>query len=353
MSHVLSTAAAGELLATPSPSLTPAEVEHIARTHYGIEGTARLLTSERDQNFHLAAVDGRGFVVKVTNPAEDPLVTDFQTRALLHIAARDSGLPVPRICPTCDGEAEFVLEPPGGAPMIIRLLSYLDGIPLYRVERSAAQRRALGADLARLGLALADFRHPAAGHFLQWDIQHAAGLRPLLPHIEDEDCRRLALFFLDRFDAHVAPALPRLRRQIVHNDLNPYNVLVADDDHDRITGIFDFGDMVETALVNDVAVAAAYQLSETGDPLAGVIDFVAAYCAVCPLTAVELGLLLDLIAARMVTTVAITNWRAARYPGNRDYILRNYPAAWRGLERFAALDRDRAQARLTAACLGS
>ena len=42
-----------------------------------------------------------------------------------------------------------------------------------------------------------------------------------------------------------------------------------------------------------------------------------------PLQAAELDILFDLIATRMVLTVAITGWRAARYPENAAYILRN------------------------------
>lgn len=352
MSHVLSAAPAAGALATPSPSLASDEVEALVREAYGLEGKARLLTSERDQNFHLATASGEAFVVKVTNPAEDRMVTDFQTRALLHIEARDPTLPVPCLRRTRAGAPEFVLEA-GGASMVVRLLSWLGGVPLHQVERTHAQRRALGVELARLGRALADYRHPAAGHFLQWDIRHAAGLRPLLAHIEDPGRRELATFFLDRFDTWVAPVLPGLRRQVVHNDLNPYNVLVAEEDHDRVTGIFDFGDLVETALVNDVAVAASYQIAPEGDPLDGVVEFVHAYCGVRSLERIEAELLFDLVAARLLTTVAITNWRAVRYPENRHYILRNSPSAWSGLERFAALVPGQVRERLVAACLGN
>ena len=34
---------------------------------------------------------------------------------------------------------------------------------------------------ARLTKGLQGFSHPAAGHRLQWDIRHAADLRPMLP----------------------------------------------------------------------------------------------------------------------------------------------------------------------------
>ena len=56
-----------------------------------------------------------------------------------------------------------------------------------------------------------------------------------------------------------------MRAQVVHNDLAPTNVLV--DDTLAVTGITDFGDMTHTALVCDLAVAAADVLSGRDDGL--------------------------------------------------------------------------------------
>ena len=67
-----------------------------------------------------------------------------------------------------------------------------------------------------------------------------------------------------------------------------------------------------------------------------------AYTAVLPLNDAELDLLFDLITARMVTTLSITSWRAARYPENAAYILRNAPAAKAGLAAFRAIGADAA-----------
>jgi Ser/Thr protein kinase RdoA (MazF antagonist) len=80
------------------------------------------------------------------------------------------------------------------------------------------------------------------------------------------------------------------------------------------------------------------------------VDFTAAYHRVLPLTPVELALVPDLTAARMLTTICITSWRAARYPENSAYILRNYPSARVGLLALAALSRADLLTALTAAC---
>jgi Ser/Thr protein kinase RdoA (MazF antagonist) len=338
------------LLATDVPEISAREAEKLAAAFYGLDAVAAELKGERDRNFHLRTGDGRQFVLKVSNPAEDPDVTHLQTQALLHVERRGAALPVPRVLRTPAGETEIVLARPGEEPRILRILTYLDGEPMHRAPRSAAQRRNLGACLARLDRALQDFCHPASDHELLWDLKHASRVRGLLVHIADEARRALAARYLDAFERHALPAMAMLRAQIIHNDMNPHNVLVSTGAPDEIAGIIDFGDVVHAPLVNDLAVAAAYQLNGTGHPLEGPGDMVAGFHAVLPLAPVEIDVLFDLIATRMVLTVAIGNWRASRYPENRDYILRNNPKAWAGLERLAGLSRAEAQDFLRHAC---
>ncbi|MEY4984462.1 MAG: hypothetical protein RIR62_2728 [Pseudomonadota bacterium] len=333
----------GSLLTSPPPALRVAEVAGLVARHWGLYGAFVPLTSERDLNFRLTG-EGGSHVVKIANSAEPVAQTRFQNRALRHVAARDAGLPVPRVVAARDGADEVAL--PSGH--LMRVITWLDGTPLHLARRGAAQRAALAEGLARLTVALRGFDDPAADHLLLWDIKNAARLRPLLPLVPDEHLRAICQDVLDRFDA-LAPALTGLRAQVVHSDLNPHNVLVAPDDPDRLAGIIDFGDMVRTPVICDLAVACAYQI-DRDRPLASLVEFAAAYHRLHPLTAEERDMLLDLTATRMVTTVAITGWRAAEYPENRDYILRNFPSARAGLLALAGVPRAEALAALAAAC---
>ena len=322
-------AALGSSLTTAPPLLDIAQAAELAATHFGVTGDLTPLTSERDLNFCLTGAQG-SFVLKLANAAEPPEVTRFQTLALLHL--QNSALPVPRVIRTLTGATEAVT--PQGT---LRLLTYLHGHPMYLTPRSTAQAAAMGRMAAGLSLGLHGFRHPAAAHVLQWDIKQAASLRPLLSFVE-ADIRPLATETLDRFDRDLASVLPGLRAQVVHNDLNPHNLLVHPDDPSRITGVLDFGDMVLTPLICDAAITASYQI----DPHSAwhsLLTFAAAYHATLPLTAQELRLLPDLTATRMLTTLAIASARAARYPENAAYILRNVPAAAAGLRALAAAPR--------------
>jgi len=340
------------LLSTQAPQLSLHDAQELAQEIYGIGARATSLTSERDQNFRLQASDGTSYVLKVSNPAEPRDVTGFQTLAQRHLMQADAALAVPQLIPALDGDDIHWLED-DGRMRAVRMMSFLPGVPLYKTARSSGQRRQLGATLARFDLALRGFSHPAAHHELLWDIQHAQRLRKLLVHIDDVARLRLAHAWMDNFETHVLPQLPSLRQQVIHNDLNPFNVLVAEESGpgtEHITAILDFGDMVAAPLINDLAIACSYQLSGGHDPLGAAAECVAAYHAVCPLTEQEVDILFDLIATRLLITVAITGWRAALYPDNRAYILRNNSLSWAGLEIFSGLPRMQAQQILRTAC---
>jgi hydroxylysine kinase len=330
-------------------AIPEALAQALAAERYGLPATAHRLSSERDQNFRLRTLDGREYVLKIANPGEDRAVTNLQTAALLHLAAADSSLPIPRIFPALDGTLELDVVFDDGSTRVVRLLSFLAGSPLHTVEASAALRRDLGQCAARLTRGLQDFSHSGANHKLLWDLQHAAELRPLIDAVP-ADRRDLVKRFLDGFETHALPALPRLPSQPVHNDLNPHNVVVGPANHNRVAGIIDFGDLAFTARVNDLAIAAAYQVADSDEPLVPACEMIAAYQAVLPLEPEELDVLFDLIATRIAMTIVISSWRAVRYPENRDYILRNNAPAWARCKRIATLSRDKARLQIQRAC---
>lgn len=319
----------GPLLESRPPAMEAAEVAALVAAHWGMTGALSPLTSERDLNHRLETAEG-WFVVKIANRAEPVEMTRMQSRALRHAAAADAGLTIPRVVAARDGADDVVL--PTGE--LMRVLTWLEGVPLARLPSSAAQGQGVARLGARLARALRGFADPAAGHVLQWDIKQALRLRPLLPHVADADLRRLANRVLDAFAEEVAPALPGLRWQVVHGDLNPHNLLGDPERPERVTGILDFGDMVETPLVCDLAIAASYRI-DPGAAAESLRAFAEAWAEVDPLTEAEAALLPLLVAARMVTTLAIASFRAARYPENAPYILRNLPSAAAGLVALA------------------
>lgn len=331
---------AGSLLSLPPPQVPPQALATMAATHWGLTGTLHPLTSERDQN-HRLDTGSANYTLKLANPAEPGPLTDFQTQALLHTAQHAPDLPTPRVIPTRDGQS--ILPTQDGA---LRLLTWLPGTPLAHLPRTPALAASIGAALGQLDATLARFHHPASDHHLLWDIRNTADLAPLTNALPDDLKPRITTY-LARFTTHIAPALAQLPRQVIHGDFNPHNLIADPADPNALTGILDFGDMTLSHRICDLAVAASY-LIDPADPPALLIPVTQAYTRANPLTAQELRLLPDLITARLVTTLTISAWRAARYPDNAPYILRNAPTSRAGLD--ALTDPTTLAQALTKAC---
>ena len=320
---------------------------------WGLSGALTRLTGERDTNFRLDEADGSQWVLKISHPEEDPSVGAFQAEALIHVGVRDPGLPVPRVRPTTDGRPWHRLDAndtPDGHARLVRVVGWMEGVPAASRPQGPRSRAALGRVMARLDKALADFSHPAQDHDLVWDLSRAHELRDRLDHIGDADLRRLTSDVLEAHAADWGPRAAALRRQVIHNDMNPHNILMDPAADDRLAGIIDFGDMVAAPLVNELGVALSYQPTDGAHPLAAAGEVLAAYHAVFPLTDAEFAVLPGLIRTRMAATVATSHWLAFKRPENRDYLLRNMPRAAAGLARLAALPEAEAAASLRRAC---
>ncbi|WKL25529.1 phosphotransferase (plasmid) [Sinorhizobium meliloti] len=110
----------------------------------------------------------------------------------------------------------------------------------------------------------------------------------------------------------------------MHNDANDYNVLVGADG--CVSGLLDFGDMVESNRVVEVAVASAYALIGSPDPIGAIVRLAGGYHRVNPLGETEAELIFDLVRTRYAVSMCMAarqirdNPRkhlSARQPGGR------------------------------------
>ncbi len=314
------------------PTLTQTEAVQLTRRLYHLTASARELPSDRDQNFLLTAASGKRFVLKISHAAEQRAILDFQNRAMAHLTARLSATAFPRVIPTVTGEEIFSLQHKEQR-RLVRLLSYLPGLPLAKVKpHSAELLRELGTFLGRMDTALVNFTHPAMRRTLQWDLQHAA--RTIRAHIQDignSDRREIVKRFLHQFEARILPALPDLPASVIHGDANDYNVLTQDN---RISGLIDFGDMVYTPTVFEVAIAAAYAMLGKDDPLAAAAHVIAGYQQAKPLSQIELDVLPVAITARLCVSVTLSAYQQKLEPHNA-YLRISEAPAWAVLERVS------------------
>jgi Ser/Thr protein kinase RdoA (MazF antagonist) len=311
------------VIETETPQLADSEILQMMREHYGLDVQLKTLLSERDQNLRLRCADGRQFVLKIANAAEDPLATDLQIKALLYLESylesNDCPINVPRILRTVDGKTHLSVTS-DSAQHIARVATYVAGIPLGDTPASPVLSRRLGAYLAHLGRALHGFSHPGDEHDLLWDMQQALELRRILEHVPVQDLRQGIAQTLDDFEAYALPQFKSIRSQVIHSDFNPENILIEAEDRSRVAGVIDFGDMLKAPLIVDVAIGASYQRALEGNPLARIAEFLSGYHSVTPLELSEIDMLFDLIRTRLSATICILSWRAALRGADDPYL---------------------------------
>ena len=322
------------------PPFTEADAAALARELYGLDARVTPLPGEKDRNFLLTSARREKFVLKIANSGAARETLELENAAMERLAAQGvEG--VPRVVPALDGGAIA-----SAYDHFARLLTYLPGRLWAEVNpQTPEMRAALGALLGAVDRALATFDHPAARREIKWDLARASWIRDYLSHIEGGARRGIVERRLEQFEREIQPRLACLRRSVIHNDANDYNLVVDG----AAVGLIDFGDMVHTHTVSELAVACAYAMLDKPDPLAAAAEVVRAYHREYPLQEAELELLFPLIALRLAVSAANSAYQKTAAPEN-EYLLISERPVWALLERFESISPEFAHYTFRAAC---
>ncbi len=332
------------------PRFSATEAERLARELYGVASTARELPSERDQNFYLEDGSGSAFVLKIAGADEQREMLDAQNRAMEHVSNRGNDVLCPRVKTTLSGEQIATAKNQVGAEHFVRLVTWIPGITMAdATPHSSDLLRSLGGFLGRLDRAFQGFAHPAARRVFYWDLGQAPDtIAKCIDHVGSVEQRRVVEECSARFQQHVVPQLPHLRTSVIHNDANDHNVVVWED-ASSVIGIIDFGDMVESCTVFNLAVGAAYAILDKPDAIETATHVVGGYHDAFPLDDAEIGLLYDLISMRLCLSVSISAYQHKQNPEN-EYLRISERPVWEALKRLAQVDPARAFNTFTNAC---
>ena len=275
--------------------------------------TARRLPSERDQNFLLIDDSDQRFVLKISNRLESRAFLEAQNAVMHYLAER---------VPFCQRVIGDIAEFEGH---FVRLVTYLPGVPLAEIKpHTPGLLHDLGQKLGLLSRALTDFDCPAVHRDFHWDLANGNRIvNEYAPLIEDGELRELVLKC--RFEPRT-----ELRRSVIHGDANDYNVLV-DPESMTVSGLIDFGDMVYSYTVGDLAIALAYVVLGDGDPR----DVIAGYKSEFGLLDEEREALWPLVRLRLAMSVCMAAHQIRQQPEN-EYLRISQKAIEKTLPRIYA-----------------
>ena len=326
------------VLEHPAPQCDTYEAHELASEWMEIseDTTITPLVSERDRNF-LISTGGEKAILKISNHKEKKGVLEFQNEALLHLESSTS-LSLPRAKKSKTGEY-LERKTIGSEECFVRMVSYVDGVPLDDIQFKNPDLKllhiAMGDFLAKLGKGLHGFTHSFESHPLLWDVAQTEKLFSLLGSIQNEQKRKAIETALVYYQKNTKNLLSQQRKQVIHNDMNPDNVLVNKENPYSMAGMIDFGDMLYAPLVNDISVACAYETIREESLYDGSKHLLLGYHTENKLTEDELRLVPMLAYNRIAMSLIISEWRAEEHPENKDYILGNISHTWEVFEGIA------------------
>jgi 4-aminobutyrate aminotransferase-like enzyme/Ser/Thr protein kinase RdoA (MazF antagonist) len=305
------------------------EMKALVQQHYGMDVSVQPLDGYEESNYLLADSTGQQYICKVAGAESDLYLLDAQVKMLQHLANT----------PVAKGFQQLVLNRNGEPVTTIdagymRILTFLNGDIWAEVIHTPALLSSLGHFMGAMDQALHGFAHPAAYRICSWDLRNATAAKQHLGAIKDHERRRLAAYFLLQFETEILPQLPQLRLAVIHNDANDYNLLVK---NDAVAGLIDFGDMVYSQLVNNLAIACTYAMLHQPEPLAAAALVVKGYHSVWPLTEQEISCLYYLVAARLCISVTNSAKQAAEGSNNSFHFITE-TAAWKLLYQLIKIN---------------
>ncbi|HIA99494.1 MAG TPA: hypothetical protein EYO30_05840 [Gemmatimonadetes bacterium] len=333
------------------PELSKSEVTNSVQEYYGLEGTLHALPGDRDQNFLLESPGGQKHVVKVSSLDEAQEILEFETEMITRLSNDTNGL-IPSVIPTISGTRLVTHENQQGHHYRLRILEFLPGTLLAEINpRSDALLMNLGERMAELASVLGAYPdHPPPRVNFVWALGQAGNIMEKSLSVLGSPQRALIELTLEDFLDNERDFLG-LGSQIIHGDVNDHNVLVSlnKEGQTRISGIIDLGDAHSAPRVFDLAIAIAYGIIGTADPLLAASEITRGYYAVQPLLDIEIDVLMTLVCARLGQSVCIASLR--RNHGDTDpYHLISEAGAWKTLSLLAEIPRQVSTGTLRQAC---
>ena len=302
----------------------------ILSTHYGLDSVEIEHLEGFEDKTHLVKASGKKFIFKQYRYSEKTLALIEAENSSLEKLAQVKEFCFPEVIPTLDSKSSVVLE-----NSIYRLLTYLEGMLLGDAQQSFGMIYSLGSLLGSMDEHLrTDYEPILQARESEWDLRHFELNQPYLDYIDDPSDRSLVQYFFLQFNEHVKPNATHLRRSIIHSDANDWNITT---DGEKVTGIFDFGDMTHSWLINELAVAIPYVAMNKDKPLDAAVQLIKGYNEQIALQEIELDILYYLVAARLCTSVCQSAYGKKNKPES-DYITISEKPAWELLKKWIEIN---------------
>ncbi|AUC83257.1 aminotransferase class III-fold pyridoxal phosphate-dependent enzyme [Lacinutrix sp. Bg11-31] len=291
----------------------------------------KILNGYDNVNYLLKTTSDK-YIFKTYTFTEDLLALIEAENSVLNALNKNSSFPQP--ITFSDGEFIKITEI-NGVKTICRLLTFLDGTFLGDAPHTPELITSIGTFTAQMDIELLKLNnYVLKARQWEWDLQYLNLNKKYIKDIDNASDRNLVSYFFQQYEFYVTPIISELRKSIIHNDVNEWNVLVK---NNSISGLIDFGDLAHSPLINEVAIAITYACYDKDEPLAWAIHFIKGYHSILPLEQKELDILYYLIAGRLCTSVC-NSAHAKKIDPENVYASVSEENAWNTLNKWVRIN---------------
>ena len=313
--------------------LSTNEVEKIVKKEYGILGSASKLQGEIDINYKISTKNSQDYILKISRPDSTSDYLDFQIKILKFINSKNKNLPISKIILNKQKKDISEIVDSYGNKRILRLLKWIPGRLWSSVHPQLDDLRySLGEKSGNITKLLKDFDHKIAHREFEWDIAQSVWTKKHL-NLFNHDQKKILKYFHQEFELKNND-YNQLRKSVIHNDINDNNIIVSEDlISPSVKSIVDFGDAINTQIINEVGTVCAYAIMNQNDPLDAALPVVSGYHSIYPLKENEVEHLYNVIAMKLVISVTKSAINKTKEPGNK-YLLISEKHAWELLNKW-------------------
>jgi 4-aminobutyrate aminotransferase-like enzyme/Ser/Thr protein kinase RdoA (MazF antagonist) len=325
------------------------EAESILLELYNIVADSKPLPGEVDYNFRVSTNHNDGYILKISRAHVNKSTLEFQQALLNHLSDNDQKIVIPKLVKDTHGNAISEIIDKNENKRYVRLLSWVSGRLWSNVNpKSAKLKYSLGETAGKITKTLFNFKDPKSDYKFDWDIAQSLWTKQYL-HLFSSKQQTMIMHFQKQFEA-AQPTYTKLRKSIVHNDVNDNNILVSEDlTQPKVKSIIDFGDAIYTQTINDLAIACAYAIMHHNEPLEAASHIIKGYHKSFPIKQEELYHLYICIAMRLVISVTKSAINKTKEPEN-NYLLISEKPAWALIKKWFHITPEFALYSFRAAC---
>ncbi|KAL5265765.1 hypothetical protein ACHWQZ_G006468 [Mnemiopsis leidyi] len=294
------------MISNYKPEITQERLKNDLQKLYNLNAAkSKELQSYDDTMFVVTTEDDKKYIAKCYNP----LLTDRHVlEKIMETLVQLEKFNVPRPVPQISGDLLSEIVDTNSSAKVLGyfvVYQYISGKTLGSEKKDPQFWRKLGKMVAKISEKMSEIKSEDFVRHHSWDpLEAIKTLDQVKEYFPGDKVTTVDVNSVIATQKHIHNVLKEYPVQLIHSDVNEYNVIVGEGGE---PGIIDFNDLTRSYRVFDLGHCVGYMVEAQDCDLYVGRYVVEGYSSVIELSDTELSLLYDIVVARFTLSVSIGN----------------------------------------------